>query len=598
MRVTIFVGMLAGLLSCLSAPTFAQPRVFTAVSPITRSQVPGQPRTAIMALINNGESTARNCTISAVGANSNFEYSIFEVTIANNEITNNGELNAPFDIPAGTTRYIALSHNFLRDFGTTGQILSISQNLICDNTTTEGFVRLNALNLVQLPGTPADVVSAVVTPSLDGVLRIGVDGGARRAAGAMINIGSGGNPEMITVRPRYPNLGEFVYGFGNFGGPFETLVCETDPINGVCLSPPTASIDVSLGDTARTFAVVLRDNLGFGARLFPNMSRVGLEFVDANGNLVGETNIAYTAPAATPLNSSDPGALAGYAGIYNVNTLSNDGEMWNGAQDAGSGFAVIDPSGGIWLLTYRDSDRLSTSFTEVSYGHQFAGYGQITLGAVDGDTQAFSALIDGMARFTSVDPAVETRATATLTGQGAPSGYFFGNLTRTANEPTSLAITRWPENTNVRANIDAHTIEPVSLSSLAGEFRDIPSIANPVTEPKNSLTITPDGQVSGYFQRGFGDDEESCALTGLMTQPDPLRHVLMISGTLAANGDASCTVAGPVTGVAAYNRPASSFYFSQGQQSVEVNTRTLNFLMRQSDTGEIFTPNFQRDVSE
>ncbi|MCH8490838.1 MAG: hypothetical protein LAT81_13030, partial [Oceanicaulis sp.] len=171
----------AALLSCLSLGSTAQavdePRVFTAVSPLTRSQVAGEPRTAIMALINNGEVAATNCRISAAIQNTVWRYSFFEVSIDDNAITNTGAVNAPFDVPAGQTRYVALSHElFPSTFHSREEdagVLRIGgQNLICDNTTVKSFAGLNELNLVPLAGTPADVVSAIVTPSLDGVLRV------------------------------------------------------------------------------------------------------------------------------------------------------------------------------------------------------------------------------------------------------------------------------------------------------------------------------------------------------------------------------------------------------------------------------------------
>ncbi|MCH8490351.1 MAG: hypothetical protein LAT81_10550, partial [Oceanicaulis sp.] len=461
-----------------------------------------------------------------------------------------------------------------------------------DNTTVKSFAGLNELNLVPLAGTPADVVSAIVTPSLDGVLRVTNQGGSQRAAGAMINIGSGGVPETLILRQFYPRLGVYVFGFCKYGGPFETLVCETNPESGECLAEPTEELETELGEEARTFAVIVRANRGFGARLFPNMSRVGLQYFDARNNLVGETNIAYTAPAPAPVHPNDPAALTGYAGIYNVNTISDDGQMWNGSQDIGTGYAVIDTEGGIWLVTFRESARLSTDFVQANYFHQFIGYGQITLGAVDGDTQALSAQISGVTRLTGANPSSEIAAEAVLSGRGAPNGYFFGNLTRTANDSSHPAIANWPSNTNLRANIDAHTIDPVSVSALAGEYSDQRVIANPDAAAENFLEISAEGELSGFFQFGSGDDAESCTLNGLMVQPDPERHVLMISGTVAGN-NSPCSLAGPVAGVAAYNQPRVSVL-----QSGRVESRQLQMLLRNTTSGAFLMPAFYRGISE
>lgn len=591
------IAIAAAALACMFVPqALAQPRVFTAVSPLVRTQVPGEARTAIMALINNGDTDATNCRVGPTSS-ANITYSFFEVSISNNVISNTGTLNAPFDIPAGETRYVALSHSLNFDFGTTGRILRVAQNLVCDNTTTEGFVGLNELNLVQIPGTPADVVSAVVTPSLDGVLRVTTDGTPQRAAGAMINIGSGGNPENVTVRPYFPNMGEFIYGFGNFGGPFEILVCETDPDTGVCLAPPEAQIVTSLGNTARTFAVVLRDNTTYGARLVPDLSRVGLQYFDASGNLVGETNIAYTTPARAPLDPADPDVLTGYAGIYNVSTVSSDGVDWNGSQDLGSGFAVVDTTGEVWLLLYRNADRLSPSFAVTQYNHQFAGHGQLSAGALNGNVQSLSATITGSSAYITNAATEWVPATAQFDGNGAPGGYFYGGVVRTSGDPASPAVTNWPESTNVRANIDAHTIEPVSLADLAGAFSTIQGIADPNATPTESLTLASDGTFSGYFGRTVGEVTESCAISGSIVQPDPALHILRVTLTASANGEADCTFTGSARGVAAYNRPFTTFVQVQGNaQATEVNARSLNVLLQNEQTQEVISITFLKNV--
>ncbi len=390
----IAAALSASLLSlCLASHAAeAQPNVFFAIEPGVRTQTVGDVRTAILAVVNAGDETAENCAfVTSPSPITSLDY--FEITISGGAITGTGPQNSPFDVPAGETRYAAIALNITSDFQAHGIPISTRQSLACDNFVGQGVAGISRLLLSQVPANSADVVSSLAAVSGDGVIRIASNGGVQRAGAAMVNIGSGGAAESITVRPEFRRSAFSGVPFALRGAPFELQICETNPSTGQCLAPPSDTVTVSLDGNPRTASIVVRDHAGYAARLAPDTSRIALTFLDSNDYVVGRSSLAYTSPGPAP----DPqtASIADYAGIYTFRTTGNDGEQYNGSRDYSDGYIVVDPDGSVWLSGYYTSGVLVPTPGRQSLTTRQFALGQAQLGAVSDGTQAWSIAFDG-----------------------------------------------------------------------------------------------------------------------------------------------------------------------------------------------------------
>ncbi|WP_394692376.1 hypothetical protein [Hyphobacterium sp.] len=577
-----FVFVIMGIAFALIgfSPVFGQAQIYTAMGPTVRTQVPGEPRTAVLAMINDSLVDATNCQVTGPNNGASvFEYFFVEID-ANQQFINQGVVNAPFSIPAGATRYAVVSWNLLANFGAAPDIIGTAMHVVCDNAATAGRNFFSSLGLVQLPGTPADVISVIVTPTMNGVLAVTTDGTAQRAGVAMINIGSNGAAEPITVTPTYRFVSNLIMPFGSLGSPFELLVCETDPITGICNAPLASSVTTNIGPSDATFSLALRDTLSHGARLLPDMARVGLEFRDASGNRVGDANIAYS----TPSPDASAATISEFAGIYTLISGSDDGQLWNGTSDRGDGWAIIDPNGDFWIFWYINSARIDPASSATAFQLNLSMEGSLVLGAAGNNPRPVSASFTGQSRHVAGITATHAPFEGALSGNAAPGGFFVGNFTRTVGDTSNVAISSWPGPTRLRANFDAQSLLPLTLSDLAGDYHTTQFLVGGQSASDTVFaTITPAGDATGEFTYNPAGDltngTETCIFDLDLVQPDPALNLLRTTGTVTG-----CSIAGTVRGYS-----AAHFFrniFAGGQRN---DYEAFTVMLRSDATGDFAT---------
>ena len=196
----------------------------------------------------------------------------YQTTNASNELA--GTPNTPVDIPAGG------SQNFV--FGITPGAAFTATDIPlvfdCSNTLrapTQAGVNTFLLTASSTP-TP-DMVAIGVTPSQDGVLRIPGSNGVNVFPTAAVNIGASGS---ITATA----------DTGGITLPLTLTVCQTNPLTGVCLSAPSASVTSTVnGNESATYTVFAQAN---GVIPFdPAQRRVFLR-LSSDGIVRGATSVA------------------------------------------------------------------------------------------------------------------------------------------------------------------------------------------------------------------------------------------------------------------------------------------------------------------
>jgi hypothetical protein len=152
--------------------------------------------------------------------------------------------------------------------------LAFSCDQVGDVTSIPG---INTVDLA-LSSTPvADIIALAATSTNDGTVAI-PQGGAAAFAVATTNLGAGAS---IAVSA---DTGSAVL-------PVLLTLCQTNPSNGQCLSPPADSLGLTIvSGAAPTFSVFAQAK---GPIPFaPGASRVFVRFTDGNGNLHGATSVA------------------------------------------------------------------------------------------------------------------------------------------------------------------------------------------------------------------------------------------------------------------------------------------------------------------
>ncbi len=265
---------LAGVLLFVVSGASALPSQAVLVSatlPGSRSVQVGDTATLFATVINAGTSPVSGCGItlaSAINADSFFQ--------TTNPTTNalTGNRNERVDIAAGQlqTFLVGVTPNaelaptdVAFEFGCSGE------------TSATSFVGLNTL-LLSASTTPVpDIVTIALTPSADGIAQLPKESELGFLSLATINVGAEAN---LSVAARAPA-----------GVEGALLVCETNPVDGACLSAPDASVDLNIvTDGTPTFAVFVSSELALP--LDPARRRLFVEFRDASGAIRGSTSVA------------------------------------------------------------------------------------------------------------------------------------------------------------------------------------------------------------------------------------------------------------------------------------------------------------------
>jgi hypothetical protein len=204
-----------------------------AVLPTERTGlVGGPPITAFATLLNAGPVPATGCAIAPLTpVAATFSY---QTANAQNELT--GAPNTPADIPVGA------GQNYLFAFTPTAPIPPTELQLSFACTNSAPAPSLSGVNTFRFRATaapaPDPVALVAVGPPNDGILRLSSAGAF---AVATINLGA---PGLLTVSAEAGAL------------PVTISVCETNPQSGLCLAPPTSTVQTQVAAGATpTFGV-------------------------------------------------------------------------------------------------------------------------------------------------------------------------------------------------------------------------------------------------------------------------------------------------------------------------------------------------------
>ena len=172
-------------------------------------------------------------------------------------------------------------------------VLRLQPNEAVTQEELEFAIRCDVGSAPVVPGTntllvsadssqPPDVVALAATLDSDGIVKLPLAGAGGFFSVASVNVGSAGN---FTVRPVV------------LGQPLDAVtICQTNPVTGVCLESPAASVAVAI-DTGNTptFGVFATNDTE--VVFAPATNRLILQFEDANGIVRGRTSVAVqTAP--------------------------------------------------------------------------------------------------------------------------------------------------------------------------------------------------------------------------------------------------------------------------------------------------------------
>ena len=248
--------------------------LLASVLPSSRSVQVGTPATAFATIINAGTSTAIGVCISPI-TSIPAEFTFQTTNPQTNQVT--GTPKTATTIPAGQAQTFVIVSTPTAPFPPTDVELSF----VGSNTLPAGeLVGVNTLLLTASSVLVPDIVALAATPTNDGIVNIpGANGNAAFAV-ASVNVGASSS---ITVTA----------DTGSANLPVLLFVCQTNPANGQCVTPPTpaTSVTVTINTNATpTFAVFIA---GQGIVAFnPADNRVFVRFKDSGGVIRGSTSVA------------------------------------------------------------------------------------------------------------------------------------------------------------------------------------------------------------------------------------------------------------------------------------------------------------------
>ena len=242
-----------------------------AVLPSSRSVPVNSTATVFATMINPSPTiTARACHIELDSPLAiDFQYRSSDPTT--NSVA--GEADSAFDVAPTEFASFVLSLTPTESFTLT----EIAFVFNCENTGTAPVIMgLNTLQLASSAEPVADVVAIALTPTADGIARMGVEEFGAYVV-ATSNLGAAAE---ITAAPATAPW---------FNG--ETLICETNTATGACLAAATASITTTMrANSTHSFALFVRSNEPI--TLDPARYRQVIEFTDSSGARRGSTSVA------------------------------------------------------------------------------------------------------------------------------------------------------------------------------------------------------------------------------------------------------------------------------------------------------------------
>lgn len=243
-----------------------------AVLPSSRSVPVGTPATAFATIVNTspaadpGAPRAADSTPDALGC------SIVQLTgvpaqftfQATDTATNQpiGPPDTAVNIAPGSSQSFVMALTPSAAFCSTDVQFGFS----CSNGTTTTIVGLNTLELTASAQPEPDVIALAATVNADGIVSLPGPNGVGAFAVATTNVGAPGT----VIASAAPSTG---------GLPVSLALCETNPLTGQCLAPPTPTVTTTIGTSATpTFAVFVT---GTGVVPFDAAAnRIFVRFVD------------------------------------------------------------------------------------------------------------------------------------------------------------------------------------------------------------------------------------------------------------------------------------------------------------------------------
>ena len=273
--------------------TVAASQISAAVLPSSRSVTFGTEATAFATIVNGGQTTAENCSITLLNViKGGFSYQTTDPNT--NALT--GTINTPVNIPAGQSQSFMIAFTPVQEFFNNPVPFTTEPLEFRFGCTTGQAAQVAGVNQLTMSSgtTPTpDVIAIAATPSNDGVLYLNGTNTTGAIGMAMVNIGASGS---LTIRRANTNA---PIGGGTAGLDF--LICETTSGSpaGTCMFPPTRdSFNSTFNqNSVRTFTLLVRGN-GQAVANNPAVNRIQIEFVDGNGVVRGSTSVAVTTSAA------------------------------------------------------------------------------------------------------------------------------------------------------------------------------------------------------------------------------------------------------------------------------------------------------------
>ena len=280
----IFLSLLI-FLSAMPLRAFGDPLLAASVLPTSRATQTGNTVTAFATIINAGTTAGEDCGITLNTAQP-IAFSYQTTNSADNALT--GTANTPVNVAPGAAQ------SFVMSFTMTGTFESqdIQPEFSCSNGGTAAV--LSSINTILLTSSDTDipdVVALATTINNSGYAQIEGLNGTAVFSIATSNVGDTG--EVTVSADTGP------------GGPDVNIVlCETDPIVGICILPddPVGSIITSTAaGSAQTFAVFVQGN---GQAVVDNaaLNRVFVRFV-SDGVTTGLTSVALRTVEESSLES-------------------------------------------------------------------------------------------------------------------------------------------------------------------------------------------------------------------------------------------------------------------------------------------------------
>lgn len=264
-----------------------------AVLPASRSVTFGSQATAFATLVNGGQATAENCSVTLLNViKGGFSYQTTDPNT--NALT--GTINTPVDIPAGQSQSFVIAFTPVQEFYINPVPFTTEPLEFRFGCSTGQAAQISGVNQLTMSSgtTPTpDAIAIATTQTNDGVLYLNGTNTTGAIGMAMVNIGASGS---LTIRRANTNN---ALGGGTSGLDF--LICETtlgSPA-GACMSPPTRDTYTSTfnQNDVRTFTLLVRGN-GQAVANNPAVNRIQIEFVDGSGVVRGSTSVAVTTASA------------------------------------------------------------------------------------------------------------------------------------------------------------------------------------------------------------------------------------------------------------------------------------------------------------